>query len=180
MPKKKKIIFIGDSITNMLSVESIFNAVNFGISGDTVQRMKKIIGTYSNLERKIIVLALGINDIPRDTEELFNDYKELVSNIPKSSKILVSSILPIDESIFYKHWKVRKTNKQINNVNKKLKEFAGKTENVFYFDTGKLLRNKDRELISNFHKGDGIHLNNKGYKQWVIGLKNAIEFIDNN
>lgn len=174
MTDEPRIVFIGDSITNGLSVESIFNAVNFGISGYTVKRMKGLVGKYSNLEEKIIVLALGINDIPRNNSELIADYVELIENLPTNSTILISSILPRDEKTFFKYWGVKKTNSQISKINKMLLEYSLTKENIYYSDTAKFLRNDNGDLIVNFHIGDGIHLSEEGYKQWVNGLKNPL------
>ncbi len=182
MTSDPKIIFIGDSITNMLSVETVFNAVNFGISGDTVKRMKSVVKTYKNLEGKIIVLALGINDIPRDSNEIFEDYKELIENVPNTSTILISSILPIDEKSFFEHWKTKKTNSQISEINEMLHSYSLTKNNVFYSDTAILLRNThNKQLRADYHSGDGIHLNMNGYEQWIIGLKCGLkDIVDKN
>jgi len=102
------LVFIGDSILNGLSVETVFHGVNYGISGEKVENAKEQILNYKNLGSKTIIIALGINDIPRKTEEIIADYELLLDRLPKSSFIIVSSVLPIDEPVYNASWGIKK------------------------------------------------------------------------
>ena len=172
--KTPRVIFIGDSIVNMLCVESKFNAINFGISGDTVRLAKKRVTGYHNLSGKTIVLAIGINDVPRENIEIVTDYRQLLTNLPKDSKVIISSVLPIDEEVYFKFWKVRKLNSQIDDLNYQLSQLAKEFNNVRFADTSTGLRKLGVGLDSNFHTGDGIHLNKTGYEVWGKMLSAAI------
>ena len=171
MRKGDGIVFIGDSITIGLSVETIFGGVNFGISGDTVMRAKKRVSDYENLESKTVFIALGINDIPRRTEEIVADYHLLLDSLPPSAFVIISSVLPLDELAFRKFSGVRKTNEQIFELNTALFDLASKRENVVFIDSSTYLKTSIGDLNSSFHKGDGIHPNLEGYSMWIKGIK---------
>ncbi len=171
------LVFVGDSITNGLSVETIFGAVNYGISGDSVKNAKKRVKKYSHLENKTIVVALGVNDILRENDKIVSDYSSLIENLPNSSLVLVSSILPIDELRLERYSKTKKTNNQINELNAQLQNIASKFSNAHYIDSAKYMRDTSGCLFENFHNGDGLHLNTEGYGMWVKGLKEEFKKI---
>jgi lysophospholipase L1-like esterase len=165
-------VFLGNSITDGLCVESIFNAVNFGISGAKLEEAKDKVKLLNNLSNKRIFLAYGINDIPRNTKDIFNDYKEVINSIPKSATIFISSVLPINETNYKDYWGV-KTNKQIFELNEILTGFADTTENVQFINTAKYLYDTTGQLSEDLQKGDGLHLNHNGNLMWVKGIKEA-------
>jgi lysophospholipase L1-like esterase len=165
------LVFIGDSILNGLSVETVFRGVNYGISGEKVENAKEQILNYKNLGKKSIVIALGINDIPRKTEEIIADYELLLDRLPKSSFIIVSSVLPIDEPVYNASWGIKKSNDLVSELNNALARIAQSRMNTVFIDTSTYLRDPTGNLIAGFHSGDGIHLNAKGYMMWVKGLK---------
>ena len=171
------IVFIGDSITNGLSVETIFGSVNYGISGDSVKNAKDRVKKYSHLEDKTIIIALGVNDIPRENDQIASDYRLLTENLPSSSLILISSVLPVDEPRFEEHWKTKKKNSQIDELNTRLENLAGEFPNARYIDSAKYMRDTSGALLESFHKGDGIHPNTSGYEMWVKGLREEFKRI---
>ncbi len=170
--------FIGDSIVSGLDVHSHFKAKNLGIPGDTVARLSDAIQNYSNLEGEFIVLAIGVNDIGERTETIFTHYKTLIKNIPTSSTIFISSILPIDEDLYRQTWGMKKTNAQINKINKLLSSFSNASALHFY-DTSKLLKNSEGSLRGDCHLGDGLHLSALGYKIWAKSLEEGLRLADN-
>jgi lysophospholipase L1-like esterase len=172
-------VFIGDSITNGLSVASIFNATNLGIPGDTVQKAKARIKSYRNLDDKLVVIAIGINDLPRPNTEILNDFRGLMENLPATTTVAISSILPIQEEKFEKHWSINKTNRQIDELNALLSKLAQERQGAFFMETSKLLKDEKGELKDEYHIGDAIHLNELGYSQWVAGLRAELQRIEN-
>lgn len=156
-------IFIGDSIIDMFSVEDNFNAVNFGISGETVHNAKRKVKALSNLQNKTIVVAYGINDIPRSNEEYKRDYIQLIDNLDFEGEILLQSVLPIEEAIYEIYWGCKKTNVQIEEYNRVLREISEEKDNCRYIDVRDSLLDECGQLRSDLQMGDGVHLNKNGY-----------------
>lgn len=171
MKKGDGLVFIGDSITDGLSVETIFDGVNFGISGDTVASAKERVANYKNLEEKTIVLAIGVNDIPRKTEKIASDYELVIQRLPKNSFVIISSILPLEENSFDEHYETKKNNEQIVQLNSSLAQLASRYPNTVYIDSSSHLKDASGNLNGTFHNGDGLHLNVSGYMMWAAGLK---------
>lgn len=173
--ESNQLIFFGNSLTNGLCVESLFQGVNMGVSGETIRNAKKKIGSIQNLDNKRIVVSFGINDIPGDTREILADYDEFLSLLPASSTVYLSSVLPINEEAFYEKSKDRKSNSQIKELNEQLEKFCHKKANVIFVDASKYLNDSTGELPNNFHLGDGLHLNENGNLHWAKGLCEGIE-----
>ncbi|WP_372772087.1 GDSL-type esterase/lipase family protein [Mangrovibacterium sp.] len=168
-------IFFGNSIVSGLCVESQFSGINFGIAGENISRAKSKISAISNLSNKTIILAYGINDIPRNSEDILNDYKDFISKLPASSRVFISSILPINESILNKRINQKKTNKQIIELNELLKEYAKSDSRISYMNTAKYLYDEDGSLKDGLHMGDGIHLNKDGNHLWVKAIREELQ-----
>lgn len=79
MIRDSQMVFFGDSRIAGLSVESRYNAVNFGISGETTSNALKMIDQVHNLKGKKIIFAYGINDCY--DEEDVECYLDLTMNI---------------------------------------------------------------------------------------------------
>lgn len=173
--ESNQLIFFGNSLTNGLCVESLFQGVNMGVSGETIRNAKKKIGSIQNLDNKRIVVSFGINDIPGDTRDILADYDEFLSLLPESSTIYLSSVLPINEEAFHEKSKDQKSNRQIKELNEQLEEFCHNRANVIFVDASKYLNDSTGELRDNFHLGDGLHLNESGNLQWAKGLCEGIE-----
>lgn len=169
-----KNIFIGDSIIDMFCVEDNFDGINFGISGETAFNAKKKVKSLTNLDNKTIIVAYGINDIPRSCEDFRNDYVELINNIKTTGEIFVQSVLPIEEAIYEIYWGTKKTNQQVNEYNEVLKEISSEIHNCTYIDVRSFLTDDYGQLRSDLQMGDGVHLNKNGYS---ILLKNYSKFL---
>lgn len=162
-------IFIGDSIIDMLSVEDNFDAINFGISGETVHNAKRKVKSLSNLQNKTLILAYGINDLPRSKEDYKRDFVQLINNLDFTGEIFLQSVLPIEEAIYEIYWGCRKTNNQIEEYNNVLKEISEEKSNCTYIDVRDSLFDDLGQLRSDLQLGDGVHLNKNGC---LILLKN--------
>lgn len=178
--ESNQLVFLGNSITNGLAVESRFNAINFGVSGETIARAKKKVKELHNLENKRIVIAYGINDIPRNPVEVVADYQELINNLPNSATFYISSVLPINEKIYKRHRTKEKSNKQIHALNLMLKKLCDTDKRLFYMDTGGFLYNEVGELAEAFQTGDGLHLSRLGNEQWALGITWALDSVLDN
>lgn len=171
----RQIIFFGNSITNGLCVESLFQGINMGVSGETLFKAKERIKNIQNLENKKIVLAYGINDIPKNNQAILEDYKELINNLPSSASIFISSVLPLDEEVYSRQWKTKKTNQQISQLNQLLEIYCQDKANIQFLDSSKYLFNSSGNLDQKLHSGDGIHLNKDGRILWAKGLMEGLD-----
>jgi hypothetical protein len=164
------LVFLGDSITYSLCVESHFGAINLSIPGGTFKAAKTRVLSYKNLDGKRVVIALGVNDLARPARDVAVDCLELIDNLPRSAQVLISSVLPVDKAVFR-----GSTNENIQVLNEQLKTIPRIRDNVVFLDTSVHLRDESGSLRSNCHDGDGIHLNDAGYQRWLLGLNEALE-----
>ena len=170
-------VFIGDSITAGLNTESRLDAINLGIAGDRVALVKDRVPNYSNLEDKTVILALGINDLPGDIESIRDDYRTLLCRLPESSRVLISSVLPIDEAVFEGLWEGVKSNAQLEQLNVALEKLADEFDRVSFANTRKLLLTEEGSLCGECHY-DGIHLTTEGYERWLTSLGETLSRLD--
>lgn len=166
-------IFIGDSITQGLATSAIARlSVNYGIGSDTTLGVLNRVRKYESLTRaNAIVLAIGVNDLSRRSDEqIITNYKDILDSLPKNIPVVVSAILPVDERI----QAVSSENKRIIRVNILLDELTRAYDAVTFSDAGSLLRGSGNNLKSDFHVGDGVHLNSEGYQIWIQELRHAL------
>jgi len=167
-------LFIGDSITQGLATSAIANlSVNYGIGSDTTLGVLNRIPRYKSVSRAgSIVLAIGVNDLRRrSNEEIVTNYEDILGLLPEDTPVVVSAILPVDERV----QRVVPSNKRILRVNKLIRELVRKYNNVTFSDAGGGLRGSDNNLKSNFHVGDGVHLNYEGYQVLIRELRRTLD-----
>jgi len=171
------IVFLGDSITFRSEWSEFFpdeNVINRGIGGDTTE------GVYNRLDSILennpnkIFLMIGINDIlqGKKIDETSKNYKLILEKIKSSSpktQVYIQSVLPVNNRIKG----VRIDNKDIINLNKKIKELA--TQSGYEFLDIYSLLSESNQLQEKFTV-DGIHLTGEAYKEWVDYIKNKVSF----
>jgi lysophospholipase L1-like esterase len=171
------LIVIGDSIVQGLCVSAIRpNSVNYGIGGDTTFGVLQRLPTYMPaLKRaKTIVVAIGINDFMfRDIDQIKKNYEQILSLLPSRCTIIVSSVMPVGENA-RKDLVAR--NRLIGELNRKLRLIAFEHTNALFLDNKSYLdSNNDSFLDSEFHVGDGVHLNSKGNALWAANIRRLLQ-----
>lgn len=171
------VIFIGDSITQGLSVAAVHPlGVNYGIGGDTTRGVLERLETYLPALRRAgaIVVAVGINDGQyRCVEEAIRNYDQILDTLPQDRRVVVSAILPFTNE---KHGTEILDPKWVERFNSELEHLASEREWVEFVDASKGLdADNDGRLDAPFQVGDGVHLNSTGYAVWIPCLKNAIQ-----
>jgi len=172
------VIFIGDSIIKGLAISAVHPlSVNFGIGHDTTAGVIQRLPTYKSIKKaSLIVLGIGVNDLGRlSNAEITRNYATIFGLIPEDKLVLLSKILPIDESLKSKNG----YNARIISLNRVLDKFCAEVARLECLDIGPLLVNEKGNLSSDFHIGDGIHLNSVGYHVWIKALKKKIKMIFN-
>ncbi len=167
------VVFVGDSMTQGLAVSAVAPvSVNFGIGGDTTEGVLHRMDSLHSLKKSsVVVLAIGINDLKyRSDEAIVASYKKIIQAMNEHSPVLVSAILPVDEEILLKPG----YNSRIEKLNKEISIICHRHRNCAYLDMRPDLINEIGQLGTNYHLGDGIHLNAEGYEIWIKGLKAAL------
>lgn len=167
-------IFIGDSITQSLATSAVSElSVNYGIGSDTTLGVLNRLPIYESIKStKAVVIAIGVNDLARrDNDRIIHNYEEILDYMPKKAKVLVSAILPIDERVQSK----KSYNERISKLNSSLKKLAENYENIVFVDSSNSLKGDDDNLKTEFHSGDGVHLNTAGYEIWISQLRASLQ-----
>jgi lysophospholipase L1-like esterase len=165
--KNRKLIFIGDSLTEYFNWQNRFSeydAVNLGISGETVEgllgRIDRIISSIKNPD--YIFIMTGINNIAMEDFAIIGSYRKIVSELSykfKEAVIVVQSVLPVNL-----YWI---DNGAIKAANRALRETANEFNNVEYLDIFSLFVDANGKPIKDYLLDDGVHLSDKGYDAWA-------------
>jgi lysophospholipase L1-like esterase len=185
-PGEKRVVFLGDSITDGWKLDQYFPGkgyINRGISGQTTSQMLlRFRQDVINLKPKVVVVLAGTNDIAGNTgpislEDIESNYAGL-AELAKAHGIQVvfSSILPVHnyaDTPKAKEFYSTRSMDSIRKLNEWLKGYCAQNRLVYldYFsavvDDKGMLR---RELAN-----DGLHPNDAGYKIMVPLAQKAIE-----
>lgn len=176
----ENIVFLGDSITDFYDLGkhySDYKVVNSGISGNTTDDILKDMNdrVYRYNPSKVILL-IGTNDLNtgKKVDEVVDNIKKIVEEIEdnrKSAEIYVEGIYPVNKEINSKIV-YRRKNEDIEEVNKKLKEYC-KEKKITFIDTYEVLKDDEGKLKEEYSE-DGLHLNDEGYEVITEKLKSYL------
>lgn len=160
-------VFVGDSISDYGNFQEYFSeevVLNRGISNDNAKGVLNRIDEVVNRNPKEVYMMIGINDILHGTDIVV--FEENVKNIVQafdqsSSKVIVQSILPVNNDIF----KYELSNDDVAKFNEVLQKIA-QDNDTSYLDLHPYFTNENGELKKEY-TFDGIHLNGKGYQVWI-------------
>ncbi len=166
----KSTIFIGDSLIQGLAVTAISpKSINFGIGQDTTVGVLKRIPFYNSIaQAKMVVIAIGVNDLKkRNNNEIVKNYLKIINLIPNNIPVLFSAVLPIGESANNRIGH----NDRIRELNNNLSNICESRQKLHFLNISPLIINANGNLSKNYHIGDGIHLNRSGNEVWIAELK---------
>ena len=174
-PKNKKIVFMGNSITQMWSDNSFFfksnpSFINKGISGQTTpQMLMRFDNDVIKENANTVIILAGINDIAQNTGPI--QIKDIADNIFRMAEmaqknninVFICSVLPANRILWNKS--IKPTYKVIK-LNMLLKEFC-KNKNIVYVDYYSEMVDWNGGLKSPLYtsKWDLVHPNKKGYEK---------------
>jgi lysophospholipase L1-like esterase len=180
----KRIVFMGDSITEFWSVlcPEFFAGkpfINRGISGQTSPQMLiRFRADVIALKPTIVVLLAGANDIAGNTGpstlKMITDNIFSMAELAKAHqiKVIVCSVLPA----FDFPWKRGSfPAEKIVRLNTMLKQYADANEMVYLDYYAELV--DDRKGLNTAYADDGVHPNKAGYKVMQPLVEKAIEEI---
>ncbi len=196
-PDPKRVLFMGDSITDFWRLGEYFPGkpyVNRGISGQTTpQMLVRMYPDVIDLKPAAMVVLAGINDISQNTgpataemvEQNIMAMTELAQH--HGIKVVLCSILPISDYGFLKQQTDRGSRSpfmrtrvsdthppgDILKLNTWMKEYAVRV-NAVYADYFSALVDERGWLKENY-SGDGVHPNAEGYKIMAPIVEAAIQ-----
>ena len=173
---EKRVVFFGDSITDMWKLEESFPGkpyVNRGISGQTTPQMLiRFRQDVVNLQPKVVVILAGTNDIagntgPERIEDVEANYASM-AEIARANHITVvfSSVLPVhnytpqSQELF-----AGRPPAKILELNRWIKNYCAST-GCIYLDYFSVMVD-DNGLLKHDLAEDGLHPNAAGYKIMV-------------
>ncbi|APM39036.1 GDSL-type esterase/lipase family protein [Clostridium kluyveri] len=169
-----KIIFLGDSLTDIAEWNELLNnpnVLNRGISYDTTSGALNRISEITRLKPSKIFIMLGINDIGKGltSRNIISNYSKILESIKENSPnttIYIQSVLPINKDLF----KTTTNSKEIIELNNSLKELC-KNFDIKYIDLYSLFTLPNENKLYKEYTVDGLHINGKGYIVWRDAVK---------
>lgn len=170
---ESRVVFFGDSITDIWKLEDYFPGkpyVNRGIGGQTTpQMLVRYRQDVIDLQPRVVVILAGTNDIAgntgpmrnEDIEANFASFAELarLHNI----RVVYSSILPVhDYTERAKDFFAQRPQARILALNQWLKDYCSRN-NIVYLDYFSALVD-DKGMLKKDLADDGLHPNTAGYK----------------
>jgi lysophospholipase L1-like esterase len=181
---ENRVVFFGDSITDMWKLEEYFPGkpyINRGISGQTTpQMLVRFRQDTIDLQPKVIVILAGTNDIAGNTGPMrLEDIEANFASMAELARthdihVVFSSILPVhnytprSQDLF-----AQRTPEKILQLNGWLKAYCAANHHT-YLDYFSAMVN-DQGLLKRELADDGLHPNLAGYKLMAPLAQAAIE-----
>ena len=185
-PGENRIVFFGDSITDIWHLDEYFpgkSYINRGIGGQTTpQMLVRFRQDVIDLQPRVVIILAGTNDIAGNTgpmrlEDIEANYASLAQLARANNiKVIYSSVLPVhnytDRS---KDFFAQRSPEKILALNRWLKNYCGAASNgCVYLDYFSALVD-DKGLLKKDLADDGLHPNAAGYKIMAPLAEAAIE-----
>jgi lysophospholipase L1-like esterase len=182
---ENRVVFFGDSITDLWKIEEYFPGkpyLNRGIGGQTTpQMLVRFRQDVIELHPKVVVILAGTNDIAGNTgpmrlEDIEANYVSLAELARANSiRVVFSSVLPVhnytpqSQNLF-----AGRPPEKIVELNRWLKNYVAAHTDCLYLDYfGAMV--DDKGLLKRDLAGDGLHPNAAGYKIMAPLADAAIE-----
>jgi len=169
---EKRVVFFGDSITDVWPLATAFPGkpyVNRGISGQTTSQMLvRFRNDVVSLAPKVVVILAGTNDIAGNTgpislEDIEGNFASMVELARAHGiRVVLSSVIPVHNytpasELTYP----RRPPEQIVALNKWMKDYAAASGCV-YLDYAAAMSD-DKRVLRRELADDGLHPNKAGY-----------------
>ena len=169
---EKRVIFYGDSITDMWTLATAFPGkpyVNRGISGQTTsQLLVRFRPDVVALAPKAVVILAGTNDIAGNTgpislEDIEGNFASMVELARAHGiRVVLASVLPVHNYTAMSEMTFPlRPNAQIAALNKWLKDYAA-ANGCVYLDYAAAMAD-DKGMLKRELAEDGLHPNKTGY-----------------
>jgi acyl-CoA thioesterase I len=185
-PAENRVVFFGDSITDIWPIAEYFPAkpyVNRGIGGQTTpQMLVRFRQDVIDLLPKVVIILAGTNDIAGNTgpmrlEEIEANYASFAELARAHDiKVIYSSVLPVHNyTPKAQDFFAQRSPEKILALNRWLKEYCASASNgCTYLDYFSAVVD-DKGLLKKDLAEDGLHPNAAGYKIMAPMAEAAIE-----
>lgn len=170
-----KIVFLGDSITEMVEWHEYFgnaNIINRGIGGDNTARILSRVETLALSHPMKVIIHAGINDIttskPIDIADRYAAIFKTIKRVSPETKIIVQSTMPVNNYVR----ETKRSNAQIVELNGLLRTVSN-AEGAKWIDLYPALADENGNLRSD-STFDGLHLNQTGISRWKAAIESEI------
>ncbi len=181
---EKRVVFFGDSITDMWKLDDYFpgkHYVNRGIGGQTTSQMLvRFRQDVIDLDPGVLVILAGTNDIAGNTGPIRNEDIEAnlasMADLARAHNIhlVFSSILPVHNyTEKSKDFFAQRPPARILQLNTWLKDYCAKNE-IIYLDYFSALVD-EKGMLKKDLADDGLHPNAAGFKVMAPMAEAAIE-----
>jgi lysophospholipase L1-like esterase len=177
-----RVVFLGDSITDMWKLQQYFPEkpyVNRGISGQTTpQMLARMYPDVINLRPAAVVILAGTNDIARNTgpesAEMIQDNFRAIAELAQKHEIpvILCSLTPVSDYTARKQ-SIQRPPSDILLLNDWLKKYSEQIH-ALYVDYFSALSDS-RGFLKEGYSMDGLHPNDKGYALMAPLVQAAIE-----
>jgi lysophospholipase L1-like esterase len=178
-PGQKRIVFMGDSITEFWPFLEFFAGkpyLNRGISGQTTPQMLiRFKPDVIALKPAVVIILAGINDIAGNTGpstlEMITNNIFSMTELAKANniKVILCSVLPA----FDFPWRQGlEPAEKVVTLNKMIKQYAD-AQGILYLDYYSAMVNNQKGLKAEY-SGDGVHPNKTGYEVMTPLVEKAI------
>jgi len=184
-PGENRIVFFGDSITDIWHLDEYFSGkayINRGIGGQTTpQMLVRFRQDVIDLHPKVVVILAGTNDIAGNTgpmrlEDIDADYASMAEiALANNIRVVFSSVLPVhnytpqSQNAF-----AQRSPAKILELNGWLKDYVAAHLDCLYLDYFSAMVD-DKGLLKRDLAEDGLHPNAAGYKIMAPLAEAAIE-----
>lgn len=183
-PGEDRVVFFGDSITDIWKLEDYFPGkpyLNRGIGGQTTpQMLVRYREDVIDLHPKVVLILAGTNDIAGNTGP--ESLQEIEGNLATFSelarlhhiRVVLASLTPINDYVPKTHdFFADRSTAKILALNKWIKAYCGKTGDV-YLDYFNALVDSHGMMKKDL-SADGLHPNAAGFKTMAPLAENAIQ-----
>jgi lysophospholipase L1-like esterase len=184
-PGENRIVFFGDSITDMWKLDESFPGkpyINRGINGQTTPQMLiRFRQDVVDLHPKVVVVLAGTNDIAGNTgpmrlEDIEANYASIAELAHAHSiKVIYASVLPVHNyTDRAKDFFAQRSPEKILALNRWLKGYIVEHPDCLYLDYFSAMVD-DKGLLKRDLSDDGLHPNAAGHKIMVPLAEVAID-----
>ena len=181
---ENRVVFFGDSITDMWKLEDSFPGkpyINRGIGGQTTpQMLVRFRQDVIDLQPKVVVILAGTNDIAGNTGPMRNE--DIEANYASFAelarahgiRVVYSSVLPVHNyTEASKDMFAQRPPARIQELNAWLKDYCAQN-GIVYLDYFSAMVD-DKGLLKKDLADDGLHPNPAGYKIMAPLAEGAIQ-----
>ncbi len=171
----RNVVFVGDSHVQGLCVSCVGpGAVNYGIGKDTTRGVFKRLRRLGSTDKvAAIVIQVGHNDLQnKNDKQIVESYNLIFNNIPPQVLTVFVLQFPVRENA---DKKLENYNMRKQYINEKAGQFCENRKGCVVLDMSRELTADDGALDGSVDLGDGIHLNETGYRHWIQRLSLILE-----